>query len=59
MGDLHDLELLLDSATAIIVVESHEEGRVVELFRQAVVRTSKPFFHWTVTDGLRRLDRGF
>ncbi len=59
MSDLRDLELLLDSATPIIVVESHEEARIIELFRQAVLRTSKPFFHWTVTDGLRRLDRGF
>ena len=59
MRDLHDLELLLGSATPIIIVESHEEGRIIDLFRQAVVRASKPFFHWTVTDGLRRLDRGF
>ena len=59
MSDLRDLELLLDSATPIIVVESHEESRIIELFRQAVLRASKPFFHWTVTDGLRRLDRGF
>ncbi len=58
MRDLPDLELLLGSSIPIIVIETHEEGRVIELFRQAVVRVSKPFFHWTVTDGLRRLDRG-
>jgi len=58
MRDLHDLELLLGSAVPIIVIETHEESRVIELFRQAVLRASKPFFHWTVTDGLRRLDRG-
>ena len=59
MRDLPDLELLLGSAIPIIVVETHEEGRVIELFRQTLVRTPRPFFHWTVTDGLRRLDRGF
>ena len=59
MRDLHDLELLLGSAIPIIVIETHEEGRVIELFRQTLVRAPKPFFHWTVTDGLRRLDRGF
>ena len=58
MRDLHDLELLLGSGVPIIVVETHEEERVIELFRQAVVRASKPFYHWTVTDGLKRLDRG-
>ncbi len=59
MRDLPDLELLLGSAIPIIVIETHEEGRVIELFRQTLVRAPKPFFHWTVTDGLRRLDRGF
>jgi SpoVK/Ycf46/Vps4 family AAA+-type ATPase len=59
MRDLHDLELLLGSAIPIVAIETHEEGRVIELFRRAVVRASKPFYHWTVTDGLRRLDRGF
>jgi SpoVK/Ycf46/Vps4 family AAA+-type ATPase len=58
MRDLPDLELLLGSAIPIIVIETHDEGRVIELFRSAVVRASKPFSHWTVTDGLRRLDRG-
>ncbi len=58
MGDLHDLELLLGSPIPIIVIETHEEGRVLDLFRLAVARASKPFYHWTVTDGLRRLDRG-
>ena len=58
MRDLHDLELLLGSTIPIIAIETHEESRVVELFRRAVVRSPKPFYHWTVTDGLRRLDRG-
>jgi len=59
MREIADLELLLASSIPIIVIESHEEGRVIDLFRQALVRSPKPFFHWTVTDGLRRLDRGF
>lgn len=59
MRDIPDLELLLGSSVPIIVIESHEEQRVIELFRQALVRSPRPFFHWTVTDGLRRLDRGF
>jgi SpoVK/Ycf46/Vps4 family AAA+-type ATPase len=58
MRDLPDLELLLGSGIPIIVIETHEEDRVIELFRQTLVRAPKPFFHWTVTDGLRRLDRG-
>ncbi len=59
MRDIPDLELLLASAIPIVVIETHDERRVIDLFRQALVVTPKPFFHWTVTDGLRRLDRGF
>jgi ATP-dependent 26S proteasome regulatory subunit len=59
MRDIPDLELLLSSSIPIVVIETHEEQRVIELFRQALVRSPKPFYHWTVTDGLRRLDRGF
>jgi len=58
MRDLRDLEVLLASPVPIIVVETHDEDRVIELFRHAVVQALKPFYHWTVTDGLRRLDRG-
>lgn len=58
MRDIPDLELLLGSSIPIIVIETHEEQRVIELIRLALVRSPKPFYHWTVTDGLRRLDRG-
>jgi len=59
MREIADLELLLASSIPIVVIETHEEQRVLDLFRKALIRTPKPFFHWTVTDGLRRLDRGF
>ena len=59
MRDIPDLEILLASAIPIVVIETHDERRIIDLFRQALVVTPKPFFHWTVTDGLRRLDRGF
>jgi hypothetical protein len=34
MPDLHDLELLLRSATPIILIELVEEPRVIDLFAQ-------------------------
>jgi len=37
MREIADLELLLASSIPIIVIESHEEGRVIDLFRQALV----------------------
>lgn len=54
--DLHDLELLLRSDTPIILIESIEEPRVVELFSRLALRISEPGFRWTVTDGLRRIE---
>jgi hypothetical protein len=54
--DLHDLELLLRSDTPIVLIESIEEPRVVELFSRLALRISEPGFRWTVTDGLRRIE---
>ena len=59
MNDLHDLELMVKSQTPIIVIESHEEKRVVALFRELGARLGLPVSKWTVTAGLQRLERGF
>ena len=54
--DLHDLELLLRSDTPIVLIESIEEPRVIELFARLAMRLSEPAFCWTVTDGLQRIE---
>ncbi len=54
--DLHDLELLLRSDTPIILIESIEEPRVIELFSRLAIRVSEPAFRWTVTEGLQRIE---
>jgi len=59
MQDLHDLDIVVRSAVPIVVIETHEERRVMDLFRRLVQRTPKPLFHWTITEGLQRLDRGY
>jgi ATPase family associated with various cellular activities (AAA) len=52
--------MLLASRFALIVIESREEGRVLELVREAGGRAGYGrgwgIFQWTVTEGLRRLD---
>lgn len=55
--DLHELELLIRSRMPIVVVESHEEGRVLSLIRALEGRLGRPLFAWSVTEGLRRLDQ--
>lgn len=55
-NDSHDLELLLQSHVPLIAIESHEEPRIVGLFQSMAIRLGRPLFHWSVTDGLRRLE---
>lgn len=57
MHDLHDLRLLLESHVALLVVESVEEPRVVELFRRLTEGGRRPMFTWSVTAGLCRNGR--
>jgi hypothetical protein len=60
MDNKHDLELILRSSVPIVVIETREEARILELIKDVTFRSSKedylPLFRWTVTDGLQRLD---
>ena len=56
MQNLKDLELVLSSSLPIIVVETHEEARLIELFTRLIKNIPKSLFLWTVTEGLKRLD---
>ncbi len=60
MDRRHDLEIILRSRTPIIVIESQDEARVLELLQSIAIESPSaeylPLFRWTVTDGLQRLD---
>ena len=60
MDGSHDLELILRSRTPIIVIESQDEQRMLELLKSITLERSReaytPLFRWTITDGLQRLD---
>ncbi len=60
MPDRRDLELLLSSGVPIVVVETTDEGRLLELLKRladtAPAEAYRPLFRWSVTDGLQRLD---
>jgi SpoVK/Ycf46/Vps4 family AAA+-type ATPase len=57
MPDLSDLEALLRGACPIIVIETHEEPQVLELFNRIGTRVHQPIHHWTITGGIRELGR--
>lgn len=53
-----DLELLLDRQTPIIVIESWDEPRVLELITRLGIIRGLSMRQWSLTDGLRRLGFG-
>ena len=60
MDGRHDLELILRSQTPIVVIESQDERRMLELLQSVTIARASsdyvPLFRWTLTDGLQRLD---
>ena len=59
MPEQNDLELLLRSQTPIIVIESLEEPRILQLFTGLGLRLGQPVFKWSVTEGLKRQELDF
>ncbi len=55
-----DLATLLQSRVPLIVIETRDEPRAIELISSIATRSTNkahtPVFQWTVTDGLRRID---
>ena len=54
--DFHDISLLFRSHTPILVLETHEEDRALELLNEIAVNTGSPIFKWSVANGMQRLD---
>lgn len=59
MDDRHDLELVLRSRVPIVALETPDEPRVLDEFRQLAVTLGRPVLAWSVTSGLRRIDLDF
>ena len=53
---VHDLEILLRSRVPLILVETSDELRALEVFKRLALRIAKPVMRWTVTTGLQRID---
>jgi len=56
----HDLEIVLRSRIPLIVVETRDEVRLLDLLKPMAARLWRPqvmpIYKWTVTDGLERID---
>lgn len=56
MPDLKDLALTIATGAPVVVIESWEETRVLDMVRRLGFRRGVPVWGWTLTDGLRRLE---
>lgn len=54
MKDVDDLGLLIDAKIPIIVVETFDEQRALELMTRVAMKKGLAFASWTITDGLNR-----
>ncbi|MCL1145073.1 AAA family ATPase [Shewanella marinintestina] len=58
MQDIRDLTAILRSNTPIVVIETYEEYRVIDLLRKVSNILYQPLFSWSITQGLMRVDSG-
>jgi hypothetical protein len=56
MSELQDLTALIRANTPLIVIETQDEVRLVQLFQQALAQVWRALHRWSATEGLRRLD---
>ncbi|HMB57358.1 MAG TPA: AAA family ATPase [Arenimonas sp.] len=56
MSELQDLSSLIRSNTPLIVIETPDEARVVDLFRHLLANVFRALYRWSITEGMRRVD---
>jgi SpoVK/Ycf46/Vps4 family AAA+-type ATPase len=52
MQDAHDLGVIIDSRIPLVVMETHDENRALDLLQRVARERDIPLYRWTVTDGL-------
>ena len=58
MQDTQDLKLMLDSRVPLVVIESYEENKVINLLLRVAREKQRSLHRWSVTDGMTRLGFG-
>ncbi len=58
MPDARDLALVLTGGAPLVVMETHDEARAIELLARVAREQDRDLFQWTCTDGLRRVGFG-
>lgn len=56
MPDLTDLEIIMQAKVPLIVIETHEEPRAIEMIVRLGIKQGRPVSTWSITEGLKRID---
>ena len=54
-NDIHDLGLVLDSRVRLVLIESWDEARVLEMLTSLAIRRGQSIYVWSVTEGIQHL----
>jgi SpoVK/Ycf46/Vps4 family AAA+-type ATPase len=54
MRDVKDLALIIDAGVPIIIVETQDELRALELLTQVAIKQQLGFSRWSITEGLKQ-----
>ena len=58
MRDVDEIALLIDAHVAIIVLETNDESRALELLTQVAIKKQLSYSCWSITEGIQRLGFG-
>lgn len=58
MQDVDEIKLLLDSRIPLLVIETYEEKKALDVLLRVANKHGKDLYRWSVTDGLSRLNFG-
>lgn len=58
MQDVDEIKLLLDSRIPLLVIETYEEKKALDVLLKVANKHGKDLHRWSITDGLARLNFG-
>ncbi len=56
MFETNDIQILLRSRIPLIVIETHEEVRAIDMFKKVAVGNALPLYRWSVAQAMQRID---
>ncbi len=58
MQDVNELKLLLDTRIPLVVIETFEEKKAIDVLTQVALKHGRDLFRWSVSDGLTQTSFG-